>query len=237
MKGIMASLGRVFKGFANALLSPAEDPRQSFAYTYQHQHDLLEKVQVALSYLKVAAENLEDQTNNTRSKLTQLENQARQALVAGQEDVARLVLEHRQLALREFKALEEQIRDTKQEQKRLSIIEKRLSAQIDDYFARQEIAAARQSAAEAKIVIRDTLSDVARELGELDVALKDAESKTANMQARALEIDRQLNVDVLERDAKSTDTSTLESEIAKTVDSQIEVLKREVDTHGRGPSH
>ena len=188
---------RVKKGM-ETLLSPAEDPRQTHASTFQKQRGLLVKVQTALTEVGRAKRRLEEKAAETRAKLPQLEDLARQALLDGREDLARLRLQRRQLAGIELQGLEKQLLEIEKEEHRLTLTEQRLSSQLTAFYTRQELIAARYSAAEAQVHIGEALSGVSDELSELSQAMAQAERKSAQMQARAAAIDRLVDEGLLE---------------------------------------
>jgi phage shock protein A len=188
---------RVKKGM-DTLLSPAEDPRQAHASAFEKQRGLLVKVQTALDEVARAKSRLEAKAAETRIKLPQLEELARQALRENREDLARLRLQRRQLAGIELQGLEQQLLEIEREEHRLSLTEQRLSSQLTAFYTRQELIAARYSAAEAQVHIGEALSGVSGELVELSQAMAQAERKSVQMQARAAAIDRLVDEGLLE---------------------------------------
>jgi len=188
---------RMKKGM-ETLLSPAEDPRQTHVSTFERQRGLLLKVQTALAEVGKAKGRLEAKAAESRAKLPQLEDLARQALREEREDLARLRLQRRQLAAIELQGLEKQIMEIEREEHHLSLTEQRLSGQLAAFYTRQELVAARYSAAEAQVHIGEALSGVSSELADLSQAMAQAERKSAQMQARAAAIDRLVDEGLLE---------------------------------------
>lgn len=188
---------RMKKGM-ETLLTPAEDPRQTHVSSFERQRGLLVKVQTALDEVGKAKKCLEAKAAETRAKLPQLEELARQALREEREDLARLRLQRRQLASIELQGLEKQLLEIEREEHRLSLTEQRLSSQLTAFYTRQELIAARYSAAEAQVHIGEALSGVSGELAELNQAMAQAERKSAQMQARAAAIDRLVDEGLLE---------------------------------------
>ncbi len=186
------------KKWANKLLAPAEDPRQTYANTFDRQRELLANVQQALQNVKKTKGRLEDKAAETRAKLPQLEAMARQALIDGNEHSARLRLQRRYHASLQLQAFEQQLREIEREENRLSLTEQRLSGQLTAFFTRQELLAARYSAAEAQVNIGEALSGVSEDLAELDRAMANTERKSEQMQARAAAIDRLVDDGLLE---------------------------------------
>ena len=198
MPGLLGRVTGSLKGGLNALMAPAEDPRQTFASAYQRQRDLLGQVQQALAAIATSKHRLQEKTVEVRAKLPSLEEQARRALIAGREDLARLALQRRRVAAAELHALEQQAREVEQEEQRLSLVEQRLATQIEAFHARREVIAARYSAAEAQVRLGEQLTGVSQELADLGLALERAEQKAERMQARASAIDHLVEAGILE---------------------------------------
>ncbi len=179
----------LLKVSVGAALAPAEDPRQGFAFAYQSQRELLAKVQESLLAIRASGQRLEARAAEARELLPKLEDQARAAVVSGREELARLALRHRHTTLSQLALLEAQGREIEREEAGLSLIEQRLATQIESFYARQEVIAARFSAAEAQVRINEALTGVSQELSDLGLALEEAEASAEAMKARALAID------------------------------------------------
>ena len=211
------------KAGLDALLTPAEDPRLTFADAYKRQRALLVNVRQTLSEVAASKDRLEVKTAEVRRKLPQLEGRARGALIDGQEHLATLALQRHQVATMELEALEERIREAQREEERLSIIEQRLTAQIEASFARQDLIAARYSAAETQVRVKEALSGVSQEIADLGLALEQAEQEAEHMQARASAIDQLVEAVTVEGfDLPSA------PDLAPAVRDQLEALKREI---------
>lgn len=224
----MGLFGRV--GLAvKAMFRPAEDPRQTFASPYVRQRQLLEKVQQALADMQAAKERLTDQTAAVRSKLPDLQEQARRALMAGRENVARLALQRKQIATIELQELEEHLNQVELEEQRLGLVEQRLSTEIEAFRARQEVIAARYSAAEAQVRINEALGGVSQEIADLTAALEQAEETTEHMQARASAIDELVQAGILEAPGSDALEAHFKAvDVTQAVDTQLAALKSEL---------
>ena len=199
---------RLGKKLQKTLMAPAEDPRKTYVSTFDKQRALLLRVRKALAEVAVAKQRLEAKAEITREKLPQLETLAREALRNDREDLARLRLQRRQLAQAHLHSLNRQLLEIEREEHRLSLTEQRLSDQLASFYTRQELLAARYSAAEAQVHIGEALAGVSQELADLSSAMAVAEEKSAQMQARAAAIDRLVDEGLLEMPA----TAVLESE-------------------------
>ena len=225
------------KAALGGLFSSAEDPRQATASVYQRQVDLLRKLQEALGEVSASKRQLDLQTERLKSKLPELQDQAREALINGREDVARLTLQRRRAAAVELEHLEAQTSEVAQEEQRLALAEQRLAARIEEFRTRQDVISARYTAAEAQVRINEALAGVSEELTSLGLALEQAEAKAEHMQARASAIDELMGAGVLPG-AGGSSRDLLDREIAGAdemyaVEGDLEALKRQIR---EGPS-
>ncbi len=233
MNAILRRLVLVVKVWMNALLAPAEDPRQVFEIAHKKQRSLLSKVRQAQIRVASSKQQLRNKTVFAREKLPQLEGQARKALKAGRENQARLALQLKQVATGELGHLEEQVEHLQQEEEVLTLVEQRLASQIEAFFARQEVLAARYSRAEAQVTITEALSGVSEELADLGLSLERAEDRTEQMQSRAAAIEELVDLGILESPALQTERAVLpelaRSEDSEAVEEELEALKLQVD--------
>jgi len=230
--GIFHRFTGLLKLWFGGIMTPAPDPRVQFANPYQRQRELLGRVQQALADVSASKGRLEAKTLDVRGKLPQLEDQARRALIAQREDLARLALQRRQVALMELQMLENQVGEVQQEEHRLSLMEHRLATHIEAFQAHQDVVAARYSAAEAQVHMQEALSGVSQELTDLGTALQQAEEKTEHMEARASAIERLVDSGVLETPGLPAgdfvEQSLAEADVDKAVEAQLAALKGEL---------
>ena len=228
---LFARITLLVKTGTSAILAPAPDPRETFVYSYQHQRDLLEKVHEALAELAASKGRLEAKTVEVEQKLPHLEERARRALADGREDLARLALQRREVALVELRTLHEQVSDVEQEEQRLTVVEQRLATRIEAFFAREEVIAARYSAAEAQVRVNEALGGVSKELADLGTALERAEERTEHMQARASALDELVDVGILEnptlREQDPVARQLAKIDVDEAVESQLAAMRAE----------
>jgi phage shock protein A len=188
--GILGRLKVVLTKGASVVLAPAPDPRVTHQTSHQKQRALLNQVIKAGQAVSAAKARLRTAAEGVRQKLPAMEEQARQELRAGRESLARVALQRRQVVARELEILERQLAEVESEEAALSVIEQRLTGQIEAFAARQEVIKARYSAAEAQVRINEAMTGVSQDFADLTAALHRAEQTTADMQARASAIDR-----------------------------------------------
>src|SRR5688572_12632861 len=100
--GLFSRAMTLIKTKINDLLERSEDPRQTLEYSYEQQRDLLQKVRRGLVEVATSKVRLEMQASKLRDQVPKVEEQARRALAAGREDLARVALQRKQVALAEL---------------------------------------------------------------------------------------------------------------------------------------
>jgi phage shock protein A len=188
--GVVDRLKVLMTKGAGVVLAPAPDPRVTHLTTHQKQRALLNQVIKAGQEVTAAKERLRATAEDVRAKLPAMEDLARNELRMGHEPAARVALQRRQVVANELATLEHQLAEVEKEEAALTMIEQRLSGQIEAFAARQEVIKARYSAAEAQVRINEAMTGVSQDFADLTAALQRAEQTTEAMQARATAIDR-----------------------------------------------
>jgi phage shock protein A len=217
----------------DALLAPAEDPREVYADAYERQQQLLEQVRHAQAENAHSQERLATRARQLEQRLPRQESLARQALVGGREDLARLALQQFQALRAELRVLSTQVQELQQEGQRLATIEQRLVNQAESFQNRQEVIAARSSAAEAQMRVTEALSGASQELSDLGLALEQATQRAEHLQARASAIDGLIEDGVLDAtgllggDAGAQPLAQFE--LMQSVEEQLALLKQQLN--------
>lgn len=145
---------------------------------------LLAQVRKATVRLTSTRERLEVQRATVAESMVAMDGEARTALRAGQEELARLALQRQRTCGLEVTQLDRQIAGLRREEDRLAGIGQRVSAQIEALRAREQMAAARHSAAQAQVAVGEALSGLGSftsDSGLVEQIERDAEA----MEARA----------------------------------------------------
>src|ERR1700710_2071265 len=88
----MKRVQMVFKAKANKALYKLEDPRETLDYSYQRQLEMLTQVRRGVADVATSRKRVELQMNSLQQQQNKLDGQARSALGAGREDLAREAL-------------------------------------------------------------------------------------------------------------------------------------------------
>src|ERR687889_2257902 len=121
----------VFKAKINKLLDRAEDPGETLEYSYQKQMELLQQVKKGIADVVTAKKRLQLQSQKLEQSVVKLDTQARQAVSAGREDLARMALERKTVAQTELQSLDQQVTELEKRQEALTTNEQKLRQKIE----------------------------------------------------------------------------------------------------------
>jgi phage shock protein A len=219
---VMKRVSLIFKSKANKALDRMEDPRETLDYSYQRQLEMLQKVRRGVA----------DVMKTIDQNSARLEKQARDALGAGREDLAREALTRRSSAQGQLADLQAQYEQLQGEEEKLTLASQRLQVKVDTFRTRKETIKATYTAAEAQTRINEAFSGISEEMGDVGMAIQRAEDKTAQMQARAGAIDELLASGALE-DASGMPRDDIQAELDRmgagtSIDLELERLKGEL---------
>jgi len=187
--GMGGRMSTVIKAKINKLLDRAEDPSETIEYSYQKQMELLQNVKKGIADVVTAKKRLQLQSQKLEQQVVKLDTQARQALSAGREDLARTALERKQFAQTELQSLDQQVTDLEAQQQQLVDKERTLRQKLEQFRTKKEVIKAQYSAAEAQVRISEAATGVGEEMADIGLAMQRAQDKTEQMRARANAMD------------------------------------------------
>ncbi|MHB1537658.1 MAG: PspA/IM30 family protein [Solirubrobacteraceae bacterium] len=185
MAGLTGRMSTVVKAKVSKLLDRAEDPAETLDYSYQKQVEQLQNVKKGIADVVTAKKRLQMQEQGLQQQLVKLDTQARQALAAGQEDLAKAALERKNVAQTELQSLDQQVTELEAQQQKLIDSEKQLRTKIEAFRTKKEVIKAQYSAAEAQVKISEAATGVGEQMADVGLAMQRAIDKTENMRARA----------------------------------------------------
>jgi phage shock protein A len=227
----MGRASLVVKSKFSKLLDRAEDPGETLDYSYQKQLELLQNVKRGIADVVTARKRIEMQQTQLEQSLVKLETQARDALGAGREDLARQALERKAAAQQQLQGLDTQVQQLQGQQDKLVASEKQLSAKVEAFRSQKEVIKAQYSAAEAQVRIGEAATGIGEQMADTGLAIQRAKDKTEQMQARASAIDELTAAGTL--DDLTTSSDALDRELAQLsassqVDADLARLKGEL---------
>jgi phage shock protein A len=185
MPGMSGRFSTVMKAKISKMLDRAEDPSEVLDYSYQQQLENLQNVKKGIADVVTAKKRLQMQAGKIEQSVVKLDTQARQALAAGNEDLARIALERKQVAQTELQTLDSQVAELERQQQQLTDSEQKLRTKIEQFRTKKEVIKAQYNAAEAQVRISEAATGVGEEMADVGLAMQRAQDKTEQMRARA----------------------------------------------------
>jgi phage shock protein A len=231
MAGLWSRTMTIIKSKWSAVLNRAENPSQTLDYSYEKQLESLQNVKRGIADVVTAKKRLELQTTQLEQNVVKLDTQARQAVAANREDLARAALERKSGMQQQLQELDVQVKQLDDQQQKLVANEQALSAKIEQFRSQKEVIKAQYSAAEAQVRIGEAATGIGREMEDTGMAIQRAKDKTEQMQARASALDELVSSGQLED--LTSDQTQLDRELAQLssqsqVDQELAKLKSEV---------
>jgi len=238
MPGLMARLSLIFKAKFSKALDRAENPNETLDYSYEEQLRQLQNVKRGIADVTTAKKRLEMQYTTMQQQVDKLDGQARQALQAGHEDLAREALTRKTAVQAQLEAIMAQGQQLEAQQQKLVEGEKTLAAKIEAFRSQKEVIKAQYSAAEAQVRIGEAATGIGEHMADVGMAVQRAKDKTDQMQARASAIDELTAAGSLE-DFTSTgddiDRQLAQISQGSQVDDELTKMKAELGKGGEPP--
>ncbi len=231
----MASLWQrfslIFRSKASRVLDRAENPTETLDYSYEQMLTQLQNVKRGVADVVTAKKRLELQTQSIEQNVVKLETQARQALAANREDLARQALERKAVAQQQLQSLDGQVQQLHDQQEKLVASQQQLETRIESFRSEKEVIKAQYSAAQAQVKIGEAATGIGRGMEDTGQAIQRARDKTEELQARASAIDELTATGALED--LGDNRTQLDRELAQIsstnqVDTELAKLKAEV---------
>jgi phage shock protein A len=231
MAGLWQRFALIFKSKASRALDRAENPTETLDYSYEQMIQQLQNVKRGVADVVTAKKRLELQTQKIEQNVVKLETQARQAVAAGREDLARQALERKAAAQQQLQGLDAQVQQLADQQEKLVGSQQQLEARTESFRSEKEVIKAQYSAAQAQVKIGEAATGIGKGMQDTGMAIQRARDKTDELQARASAIEELTAAGALE---DVTDNRTqLDRELAQIsssgqVEDELAKLKAEV---------
>ncbi|MCK9404997.1 MAG: PspA/IM30 family protein [Methanothrix sp.] len=229
--GFLERMSAVVQAKMNKVMNRIEDPREVLEVSYEKQLQLLQNVKRGVAEVTTSKKRLELQKAKLQMNIDKLDGQAKEAISASREDLARKALESKALMQAQLNTLEREIKELNDQQLKLQAAETRLATKVEAFRTKKETIKAQYTAADAQVKITESVTGISEEMADVGLAVQRAEEKTEDMKARSAALDELLESGTL------TDYSggdEIESELARvkaknTVDDEMARLKAEMN--------
>ena len=189
MPGLMSRLSLIFKAKFSKALDRAENPSETLDYSYEEQLRQLQNVKRGIADVTTAKKRLELQYTGMQQQVEKLDGQARTAVQAGREDLAREALTRKTAVQSQLEGIMQQGQQLEAQQQKLIEGERTLQAKVESFRTQKEVIKAQYSAAEAQVKIGEAATGIGQNMEDVGLAVQRAKDKTEQLQARAAAVE------------------------------------------------
>ena len=179
----------IVKAKISTLLNRAENPNETLDYSYEQQLTQLQNVRRGIADVTTAKKRLELQYASMQQQVDKLDGQARDALKANREDLAREALTRKAAVQSQLEGIMQQGQQLEAQQQKLFQGEQTLSSKVESFRTQKEVIKAQYSAAEAQVKIGEAATGIGKNMEDVGLAVQRAKDKTEQLQARAAAVD------------------------------------------------
>ncbi len=230
MAGMWQRFKMIFRSKANAAMDKAENPAQTLDYSYEKQLEMLQKVRRGVADVAASRKRVELQIASLDKQLAKLDDQARAALAAGREDLAREALIRKSAIGQQIADLHVQLEQLTMQEQKLTVAAQQLQTKVESFRTQKETIKATYSAAEAQVRINEAFTGISSELGDVGLAIQRAEDRTSQMQARAGAMEELMATGALEttggKDALTAELERLSAD--NQVENELAAMKAQI---------
>jgi phage shock protein A len=233
--GLFSRAQDIMKAKANKALDKAEKPDEMLDLSYEQMLEQITKVRRALVEIAASRKRIELQEQQLQSSTEHLTDQARAAVQANREDLAREALSRKAAAQTQIDQMEPQHQQILEEERKLGETLKALQTRVNQFRTQKETLKAQYQAANAVTSVNESVAGISKSVGNSGQALQRAQDKIAALQARSGALDELLESGVLEDVGSGGDDIQKElDQIASSsnVDAELAALKAQVGPAG-----
>ena len=185
MPGLMSRMSLIVKSKFSKALDRAENPNETLDYSYEQQLQQLQNVKRGIADVTTAKKRLELQYTSMQQQVDKLDGQARDALKANREDLAREALARKAAVEAQLGDIMTQGQQLEAQQQKLIEGQTALQAKVESFRTQKEVIKAQYNAAEAQVRISEAATGIGEHMADVGMAIERAKDKTQQMQARA----------------------------------------------------
>ena len=227
---IFARVVDLFQAKTHKLLSGLEDPNETLDLSYEKMIVGLQDTKRHLADVVAQQQSLHRQIGKVDAEVTEAEGDARLAVGAGRDDLARAALVHKQDALAKRKVLDDALAAITPQVQKLVAYERKLADRIEMFRTEKEVMKTTYTAAQAQVRVTESLTGLGGHLGGTSDALRRASAKVEHMRDKADALGGMLEAGVLtdQFDDRSSTRRELDAlKATSAVDDELAQLKFE----------
>lgn len=184
-----------------------ENLKDKLDETYRTQATLLQQVRRAVADVATSRKRVELQLAALNQQMSQLDDQARQAVGQGNDDEARRILARKVSLEKGAAELSERHADLKAEEDKLHDSARKMEQDVEDFRARKDTLAARHTAASAQAGMNDASKGITSAAGDVGQAMEAAERRTRELEASADAVDELVREGLISKPGESANAA------------------------------
>lgn len=169
----------------NHFLDNVEDPAETLDLSYEKMMSNLQDTKRHLADVATEKLSLEHQIADTQKAVDQAEADARTALQANREDLAKAELAQKQAALSKLQSLQDAHDKIAAQVAKLSDFESKLQDKIESFRTQKEVMKGELAAAQAEIQAENSLSGLGKGMNDAGEAMQRVQDRVSQSQSKA----------------------------------------------------
>jgi phage shock protein A len=228
---VFSRVADILQAKTHKLLDALENPSESLDLSYEKMIAGLQQTKLHLADVVAQQKSLERQIEAGRQEAQKAEDDARMALQASREDLAKAALAHKHSALEKLASLEAAHSAVVPQAQKLIETEKKLEERIEKFRLQKEVMKTSYTAAAAEVKVTQAMTGLGNSFTNVGESLRRAEDKVAGMRAKADAMDGLIEAGVLvdpldNRPKQERELAALR--VGSAIDSDLEKLKAEL---------
>jgi phage shock protein A len=236
--GIFQRAHDIVQAKTNKALDAAEKPDEMLDLSYEKMLEQITQVRRALVDIAASKKRLELQEEQFQHSIDHLQDQAKQALQSGREDLAKEALARKATAQQQIDEMEPQHQQLVEEEQKLTQTLDVLQKRVNDFRTQKETLKAQYTAAKAVSEVDESTAGISKSFSDSGQTLQRAQDKISTMQARSGALDELLESGVLEDVGGGNDDIQKElDQVGKDaqVDNELAALKSQLGSGAPEP--
>ena len=225
----------IIQAKTNKALDAAEKPDEMLDLSYEKMLEQITQVRRALVDIAASKKQIELQETQLQHTVDHLNDQAKAALAANREDLAKEALSRKATAQGQIDAMVPQEQQLAEEEEKLTHTLAALQERVNAFRTQKETLKAQYTAAKAISSVDESTAGISKSFSDSGAALSRAQDKIANMQAHAGALDELLESGVLEDVGGGTDDIQKQlDEVGQAagIDQELAAMKAELAAKG-----
>ncbi len=229
----------ILQGKVNHFLNNAEDPAETLDLSYEKMITNLQETKRHLADVFTEKVSLENQMAQAQKAADKADADAKMALGANREDLARAELTQKQSELEKLASLKGAHDAVAAQAQKLQDYEQKLQDHIEQFRTQKEVTKSEMMAAKAEVQAGESLTGIGKGMDDAGEAMRRAQDRTAQMESKATALDGLMESGALSDplDSRSQTEKELDQVRASSgVDDDLARLKAEMAKDKSTPS-